>query len=216
MHVDRRLQRVGQLDEQVPRLRRPSELGDLNQRILRGDQHARGFAHGGGVTLRRSGHRQLRNPRRVVHDRFLQFRGDGQHHRSHRRRHRDAIRAHRRLREPLQRRRLIVVLDEAAHEQPHVLRAVRTIDHAGRVAVVSDDQDDRHAIGPGLEERHRRVEQADRAVHDDEHRLAGGLGVAVRHGDGGFLVQAGEQLGRACCCRSSAATRAAPETSSPG
>ena len=55
---------------------------------------------------------------------------------------------------------------------------------------------DRHAIGPGLEERHRRVEQADGAVNDDQHRLAGGLGVAVRHGDGRFLVQAGEQLGR--------------------
>ena len=33
--VDRRLERLGQLDEQVPGLRRASELGDLDQRRLR-------------------------------------------------------------------------------------------------------------------------------------------------------------------------------------
>ena len=53
--------------------------------------------------------------------------------------------------------------------------------------MVADDEDDRDAIGPGLEQRHRRVEQADGAVHGDEHRLAGGLGVAVRHGDARLL-----------------------------
>jgi hypothetical protein len=39
------------------------------------------------------------------------------------------------------------------------------------------------------------VLQADGAVRHHRHRLAGRLGIAVRHADRGFLVQAGEELG---------------------
>ncbi len=60
--------------------------------------------------------------------------------------------------------------------------------------MVSNDEDDRNAIGPRLEQCHRRVEQTDGAVYRDEHRLAGGLGVAVRHRYGRLLVQTRQQL----------------------
>ena len=194
--IDRRLQRVGELDEQVPRLRRASEFGDLDQRALSGDEQARRFADRGGFALRRRGEHELRNARLVGDDRLLQLGADRQHHRSHRRRHRDLVGAHRRLRESLERRRLVVVLDEAADQQAHVLRAVRPVDHAGRIAVMANDDHDRDAIGPGLKQRHRRVQQPDGPVNGDQHRLAGGLGVAVRHRDGGLFVQAGQDLGR--------------------
>ena len=47
----------------------------------------------------------------------------------------------------------------------------------------------------GVVDRHGGVLQADGAVRHDHHRLAFDLGVAVRHGDRGFFVAAGEQFG---------------------
>ena len=38
------------------------------------------------------------------------------------------------------------------------------------------------------------MHQADVGVHRRGHRLAGDLGIAVRDGDGGFLVQAQQHL----------------------
>ena len=51
------------------------------------------------------------------------------------------------------------------------------------VEVVAADHDDRHAVAPGVVDRHRRVLQADGAVAEHHHRLAFDLEVAVRHRD---------------------------------
>ena len=56
------------------------------------------------------------------------------------------------------------------------------------------EHDDRHAVAPGIEHRHRGVHQADIRMHGGDHGLAGDLGVAVSDGDGGFLVQAEQHL----------------------
>ena len=98
----------------------------------------------------------------------------------------------------LQRDRLVVPLGEVAHHRQRVLRGVRGR-HAGQavggVHVVAAHHDHRHAVAPGVVERHRGVLHADRAVEQQAHRLAGDLGVAVRHAGAALLVQHGENSG---------------------
>jgi len=71
--------------------------------------------------------------------------------------------------------------------------------HTGRtiggVEIGAADDDDRHAVAPGIVDRHRSVLQADGAVAQGQERLAGGLEVAVRHRDRRFLVHAGQEFG---------------------
>ena len=57
------------------------------------------------------------------------------------------------------------------------------------------DDVDRHAVAPGVVDRHRRVLQTDGAMARHGHRLAFDLGVALRHGDGDVLVHAGDDFG---------------------
>ena len=56
------------------------------------------------------------------------------------------------------------------------------------------EHENRHAVAPGVEDRHRRMHQSDIAVHDRAHRAAGHLGVAMRHCDGVLLVQTQQHL----------------------
>jgi hypothetical protein len=62
------------------------------------------------------------------------------------------------------------------------------------VEAVADDHEHRHAVTPGVVQRHRSVLQADGAVRHYRHRLAARLGVAVRHAHRRLFVQTGEQL----------------------
>jgi len=65
----------------------------------------------------------------------------------------------------------------------------------GCVERVSGEDHHRHAIGPGIEDRHRRMLDSDTAVDHRAHGLACGLGVAVCHRHRRLLVHAGEELG---------------------
>ena len=114
------------------------------------------------------------------------------------RRHRERGRLHDLFAERLQRERLRVVLDVAAHDLRDVGRGVVPFDArpAGRaVGDVADEDQHRYAIGVGVVDAHRRVLQADGVVHDDRHRLVRHLGVAVGHRGGDLFVRAREQLG---------------------
>ena len=62
------------------------------------------------------------------------------------------------------------------------------------VEIVAADDEHRHAVAPGVIDRHGGVLQADRAVDQRHDRLAGRLEIAVAHGDAGFLVRAGEEF----------------------
>ena len=128
---------------------------------------------------------------------LLQLRIEREQHRPHRRRHRDLVGAHRRLGEMLQRGRLVVPLGEVAHDRADVDRRVHPLG-AGQALVGVDDiaahDVDRHAIAPGVVDRHGGVLQPDHAVADHRHRLAFDLGVAVRHRDRDLLVRAGEDF----------------------
>ena len=55
-------------------------------------------------------------------------------------------------------------------------------------------EQDRNAIAPRVEDRHRRVHEADVRVERDRERLAGDPRVAVRERDRAFLVDAEQKL----------------------
>src|SRR5438309_1131784 len=75
---------------------------------------------------------------------------------------------------------------------PLGVRAARSM---GGVEIVAADHDHGHAVAPAVVDRHRGVLQADGAVAEGHQRLARDLEVAVAHGDGGFLVRAGQEFG---------------------
>ena len=195
---DPRLQELGQLDQKphaVLGARRT--IGD-DHRILRVGEQPRRFLDGAGIALRRRARHIARNIEllAVVLDRLLLNAGvERDCHRSVRRRHRDLVGAHERLRVVLQADRRVVPLGEVAHQRVDVLRGVEGR-HArrpmGGVEVVAADHDDRHPVAPGIVDAHGGVLQADGAVAQRHQRLAGDLEVAVRHADRGFLVRAGE------------------------
>ena len=197
------LQRLRQLDE-------PGDAGGgaggaigHDHRGLRRDQQLRRLGDCTRVALRRRGAREPRHSKARADlggDRiFLKTAVEDEHHRHHRRRHRDLVGAHRRLREMRQRNRQIVPLDEVADHRRRVLHAVRPF-NAGppqrRVQVVAGHDVDRDAVAVGVVDRHRRVLDADRAVAQHRHRLAFGLEVAVRHRHRGLFVAAGDELRR--------------------
>ena len=196
-HVDGSLQQLGELDEQVPALRRARELSGSNQRPLRIHEPLRGLADGVRITLRRGGHRQAGHVQlgTIGYRRFLQLAVDHQQRWTHRRRPADRVGAHCSFGEPFEISRLVVHLHEVANDRAHVLRAMRPIDHARGVAVVSHHGKYGHSIRPRLKQAHRRVQQPDRAMHQRHHGLAGRLGVAMRDRGTRFLVQYRENLG---------------------
>jgi len=60
---------------------------------------------------------------------------------------------------------------------------------------VPDHDIDRHAVAPGIVERHRGVPQAHHTVAHHGHRLAFHFGIALRDLDRDLLVRAGEDFG---------------------
>ena len=94
--------------------------------------------------------------------------------------------------------RLIVPFGIAAHQRALVARGVDPVDPRpplGRVDRSGGaEHDHRHAVAPGIEERHGGVHQADIGMHRRRHRLAGDFGIAMRDGDRAFLVQAEQHL----------------------
>ena len=136
----------------------------------------------------------------LSHRHFRQVRVDEHQRRFVGRRQRQRVRLHDLFAEHLQRCRLRVVLDEAAHDRGDVGCGVVPLDAgAARRAVgdVADEDQHRHAVGVGVVDAHRGVLQADGVVHDDRHRFAGHLRVAVSHRGGDLFVHAREQLGLA-------------------
>ena len=98
---------------------------------------------------------------------LLQLAVGDEHDRPVRRRHRDLVRAHRRLGEMLQRQRRVVPFRVVADHRRGVLHAVDPFDARAphrRIERVAEHHVDRHAIAPRVVDRHRRVLQADRAV----------------------------------------------------
>ncbi len=197
---DARLEQFRQLYQQLDAVRRARRAVGDDHRIVGGGQEARRFLHRAGIALRRRRGNVLRNVEllAVLADHLLlQARVERDQHRAVRRRHGDLVRAHHRLREVLQRDRRVVPLGVVAHQQTDVLRRVEGR-HARRpvrgVEVVAADHDHRHAVAPGVVDRHRRVLQPHRAVAQRHQRFAGDLEVAMAHGDRGFLVHAGEEL----------------------
>ena len=96
------------------------------------------------------------------------------------------------------RARLIVPFGVAAHQRALIARGVDPFDPgpAFRRVIRAGGADDehRHAVAPGVEDRHGGMHQADVGVHRRRHRLAGDLGIAMRDRDRAFLVQAQQHL----------------------
>ena len=94
--------------------------------------------------------------------------------------------------------RLVVPFGVAAHQRALVARGVDPVDPGpalGRVHRPGGAEDHhRHAVAPGVEDRHGGVHQPDIGMHGGGHRLAGDFGVAVRDGDRALLVQAEQHL----------------------
>ena len=195
---DRGLQRLGELDEKLHAvLVARAAVGD-DHRALRGHEPLGRLGERRAIALRRPGARELRDFQALLVDRlFLQVDVAVDEHRLHRRRRRDLVGAHRRLGEVLQRHRIVVPLHEIAHQQRGILHRVVPLGAGAalhRVQPVAREDHHRRAVDPGVVDRHRRVLHADAAVDERPHGLARGLRIAVRHGDRGLLVHAGEQL----------------------
>ena len=109
----------------------------------------------------------------------------------------DLVGAHERLRKMLQREGRVVPFGVVAYQRVDVLRRVdgRYARRAMRgVEIVAADHNDRHPIAPRVVDRHAGMLHAHRAVAERHQRLAGGLEIAVPHGDRGFLMRTGEEF----------------------
>jgi hypothetical protein len=198
--VDHRaLQGLGQFDQPPHAGRRARHAVADDDRVLGRGEQLRRLRQRADVAHRRHHLGDLGNAQAAaVGDRvLLQLGVEREQHRAHGRRGRDLVGAYRRLGEMLQRGRLVVPLDEVAHDRGGVDRRVDPFD-PGRALVRLDDVADhhvhRHPVAPGIVQRHAGVLQADRAVADHGDRLAFDLGVALRHVDGDLLVRAGEDF----------------------
>ncbi len=199
--VDHRaLQRFGKLGEPRHAGRRAGEPITEKNRVLGRHQHSRQLLDRAGIGLRRDHPGDFGNAQRfgVTNWIFLQLGVERDEHRPHRRRRCDLVGAHHRLGEMLQRGRLIVPLDEVAHDRAGIDRGVHPFG-AGRALIglhdIAAEHDHRHAVAPGVVHRHGGVLQADHAMADHGERLALNLGVALPHMHRDLLVRTGEDLG---------------------
>ena len=94
--------------------------------------------------------------------------------------------------------RLVVPFGIAAHQRALIARGVDPVDPRPPLHGVDRpggaENDHRHAVAPGIEDRHGAVHQADVGMDRRRHRLAGDLGVALRDRDRRFLVQTEQHL----------------------
>ena len=197
--VDGGLQDLRQFRDQLHAVGSSRGPAAVDSRTLRGNQHFGGFPDRTDVTAWRRGHGEFRDTKVLMGIRILLqscIADDG--NRSHGRSHHDLVSPHGVGRKRLERSWIVVPFCKVTNHGAHVLRAVVPVDAAGthcRVHVVSDDQEDRHAIRVGIVDRHRSMLQADGAVEQCHHRLAFDLGVSVGHCNRRFLVATGEQFG---------------------
>ncbi len=95
---------------------------------------------------------------------------------------------------------LVVPLGVGAHDRALVGGGVDPVDPRPALCRVDRaggaEDDDRHAVAPGVEDRHGGVEQPDIGMYRGAHRLAGDLGIAVGDRDRRLFVQAQQHLRR--------------------
>ena len=93
---------------------------------------------------------------------------------------------------------LVVPFGVAAHQRALIARGVDPVDPGPPLRRVDRtggaEHDHRHAVAPGVEDRHGGVHQPDIGMHRRRHRAAGDLGIAMRDRDRAFLVQAEQHL----------------------
>ena len=194
--ANRHVQGLGELDQPVDAgLRARVAIGD-DHRILCVDEHLSDFCQRVLVAGDRRHARQFRDRRLAVRRQrvVLHLAIEDQERRRHRRRHADLVGADGGVGEVLERGRRVVPFDVVAHHRGRILHRMRPDRGAatlGCIERIAGHDVDRHAIAPGIVDRHRGVLQADGPVREDQHRLAFDLGIAVRHGDRRFLVRAG-------------------------
>jgi hypothetical protein len=97
----------------------------------------------------------------------------------------------------LQRSGLVVPFGEFADDLTDIDAGMEPLGARGALVGLHDvaaDDDDRHAVAPGVVHRHRRVLQADDAVAAHRHRLAFDFGVALRHMHADILVHASDDF----------------------
>ncbi len=94
--------------------------------------------------------------------------------------------------------RLVVPFAVAADQRALVARGVDPVDPRPALDGIDRpggaEDDHRHAVAPGVEDRHGGVHQPDIGMHRHRHRLAGDLGIALRDRHRAFLVQAEQHL----------------------
>ena len=95
---------------------------------------------------------------------------------------------------------LVVPLGVGADQRALVARGVDPVDPRAALDGIhragGAEDHDRHAVAPGVEDRHGAVHQADIGVHRGRHGAAGDFGKTVRDRDRGLLVQAEQHLRR--------------------
>ena len=198
---DARVERLGKLDALLPVLFLARHAAGEDQRLLGAGESVDGLLHQiGGGTLHHRRHVALGVDRRQRRGKLglLHLGVEIDVGRTARRGVGHPVGAQHRLAGRARRGRLVVPLGEVADDRALVGGGVDPVDprpalHRVHRACCSQDQNG-HAVAPGVEDRHGGVEQADVGVHRGAHRLAGDLGVAVRDRDRGFLVQAEDHL----------------------
>ena len=197
-------ERLGERDARRPGLRVARQPAGEDQRMLGGAQHRDRLAHPprgpgpattGGMKRVDVDRRQRLGELRLLHL-GVEVDVDG----ALRRRVGDPPAAQDALAGGARRGRLVVPLGVVAHQRALVARGVDPVDPGPPLDGVDragGAQDhDRHAVAPGVEDRHGAVHQADIGMHRRRHRAARDLGVAVRDRDRGLLVQAEQHLRR--------------------
>ena len=199
---DARADALGQRHALLPGLRRARAAARQHDRLLGSGQRGGGAVDEIGIGRRAGSRRQARDVeggKRRVELRLLHAGVQIDVDRSLRRRLRDPFGAHQCLACGCRRGRLVVPLGIAAHERALVACGVDPIDP--RTALVGvdrtggADQQDRHAVAPGVEHGHGRVHQPDIGMHRRRHGAARDLGPAVGDGDCVLLVQAQQHRG---------------------
>ncbi len=108
--------------------------------------------------------------------------------------HHDRVGAREAFRHAVDRGRLVVPLGVVADRVALHQRGVGPVDVRAAARFVhragGAHDEDRHPVEEGVVDRHAGMQQADQVVQDDDHRLAGRLGVAVRDLHRDFLVVA--------------------------
>ncbi len=192
---------LGERDALLPCRFAAAYAAHQHRRVLRARQELRGSRDRRGLGLhgiRGAKARYVRQRRQRADLRFLQRGVQIDVRRSARRRARHLHCAHEGFIRGGDRARLVVPLGVVAYQRALVRGGVDPVDPrpASRRVPWSGRAEDqhRHAIAPGVEDRHRGVHQPDVRMDDRAHQLAGGARIAMGERDRGLLVQAKQHL----------------------